>query len=138
MAERDGENVARLTCSPLVSSNSPDSDVSPGTLVPSVRADYFLAESDLDSDRKPRTSPLFAPASADASTTTTLASISEEHQEDYSRQSSNDNSHPVIRSRKSSNASVTFRPPYNPSLPQGNPRKTDNRRLRDSSPSPTR
>jgi hypothetical protein len=41
-------------------------------------------------------------------------------------------------SRKSSTASVSFRPPKDPSLPQGAQRKTDGRRLRASSPSPVR
>ncbi len=138
MAERNADNVARLTCSPSAGKSS-DSDVSPGTQVPSASADYFSTKSDLDGYRKPdKTSQLFAPASTDASTTTTLASISEECQVDHSRQSSYDNGRPPSGSRKSSSASVTFRPLRNPSLPQGNPRKTDNRRLRDSSPSPVR
>ncbi|OIW33371.1 hypothetical protein CONLIGDRAFT_640505 [Coniochaeta ligniaria NRRL 30616] len=41
-------------------------------------------------------------------------------------------------SRKSSVASVSFRPPQDPSLPQGAQRKTDGQRLRASSPEPVR
>ena len=136
MAKANGDNVARLIPSPSVA-KSPDSDVSPGTQAPSVPADYFLVKSGLDDDRKPGGAfvqqPFVpVPASTDASTTATQASNSS------SRQSSNDNGRLQGESRKSSSASVTFRPPRNPSLPQGHPRKTDNRRLRDSSPSPVR
>lgn len=41
-------------------------------------------------------------------------------------------------SRKSSVASVSFRPPQDPSLPQGVQRKTDGQRLRASSPEPVK
>jgi hypothetical protein len=41
-------------------------------------------------------------------------------------------------SRKSSVASVRFRPPLDPRLPQGVQRKTDGQRLRASSPEPVR
>lgn len=41
-------------------------------------------------------------------------------------------------SRKSSTASVTFRQPHNPSLPQGHQRKTDGHRIRASSPTPVK
>ncbi|GAB1320364.1 hypothetical protein MFIFM68171_10574 [Madurella fahalii] len=152
MAETKAEDVARLTSSPPVA-KSPDSDVSPRTQVPLVTADYFSAKSDarretkafpalvskyINGQRLNGRSPPSMAASTDASTTT-LASISEECPVDSSRHSSNDNSErPSAASRKSSTASVTFRPPRNPSLPQGNPRKTDNRRLRESSPSPVR
>lgn len=138
MAEKNADNVARLTPSPSTV-KSPDSDVSPGTIVPSVSVDYFPTQSNLDGDQKPNGAfPPLAAASTDASTATTLASISEECQVSHSRQSSIGNVRPPVGSRKSSSASVTFRPPRNLSLPQGNPRKTDNRRLRDSSPSPIR
>ncbi|KAK4106338.1 hypothetical protein N658DRAFT_15603 [Parathielavia hyrcaniae] len=128
-------NVNESTSSPLAA-KSPDSDVSPGTRTPLVHADYFTAQPFANGNSK-RDGPLrpFARASTDASTTT-LASISEEFQLDSSRQTSNDSGRPTLGHRKSSTPSVTFRPPRNPSLPQGNPRKTDNRRLRESSPSP--
>lgn len=45
---------------------------------------------------------------------------------------------PSAGSRKSSTASVSFRSPSNPSLPQGQQRRTDGRRLRDASPHPVR
>ncbi|KAK4044695.1 hypothetical protein C8A01DRAFT_31194 [Parachaetomium inaequale] len=131
------DHVDRLA-SPPSAAKSPDSDVSPGTIVPSVTTDYFSAESGANGDSRPNGAYRpFASASTDASTTT-LASISEEGQVDSSRQTSNDSSRPSVGHRKSSAASVTFRPPRNPSLPQGHPRKTDNRRLRESSPSPVR
>ena len=41
-------------------------------------------------------------------------------------------------SRRSSVASVTFRPLQDPNLPQGGPRKTDSHRLRAASPEPVR
>ncbi|KAL2201133.1 hypothetical protein P885DRAFT_26532 [Corynascus similis CBS 632.67] len=132
------DNVERLLTSPSPGAKSPDSDVSPGTVVPLVPADYFSANLRVNDDAKVREAPRqFASASTDISTTT-LASISEEDHLESSRQSSNDSSRPSVDHRKSSATSVTFRPPRNPSLPQGHPRKTDNRRLRESSPSPVR
>lgn len=136
---RTTKHVARLT-SPSVA-KSPDLDVSPGTKVPVLPADYFSAKSGADGDSKPNGAsnrPFVAPSIGGASTATTLTSISEEFQLDSSRQSSNDSGRASVGHRKSSSASVTFRPPRNPSLPQGNPRKTDNQRLRQASPSPTR
>jgi hypothetical protein len=132
-------NVARLTTtsSPALS-KSPDSDVSPGTKVPSPPADYFSTSGVNGHLKSNGARPAFVAASTGASTTTTLTSISEEFHLDSSRQSSNDSGRPSDGRRKSSTASVTFRSPRNPSLPQGNPRKTDNRRLRESSPSPVR
>ncbi|KAJ4304267.1 hypothetical protein N0V88_001880 [Collariella sp. IMI 366227] len=129
------DDVARLTSPPSSDAKSPDSDVSPGTKVPAVSAGYFSTESGADGDQKLNGKTItFAPVSTDVSTTT-LTSISEEGRRG-SRQDSNDSDRPFAIQRKSSTASVTFRPPRNPSLPQGNPRKTDNRRLRESSPSP--
>lgn len=140
MAVTNGNHVARLISSPPTAM-SPGSDVSPGTQVSPIPCDYFSAKLGLDGDRKrDGASPPSAAASTDASTVT-LASISEEHQESHvtnSRQSSSDSRRPLMGSRKSSSASVTFRQPRDPSLPQGNPRKTDQRRLRASSPSPVR
>ncbi|AEO57871.1 hypothetical protein MYCTH_2126876 [Thermothelomyces thermophilus ATCC 42464] len=130
------DNVDRLLTSPSAAAKSPDSDGSPGTVTPSVAADYFSANPRANGDSKLREpSRLFASASTDVSTTT-LASISEEDHVEGSRHSSNNSSRPSVEQRKSSSTSVTFRPPRNPSLPQGHPRKTDNRRLRESSPSP--
>lgn len=132
-------NVARLTTTSSPSlSKSPDSDVSPGTKVPSPPADYFSTSGVNGSSKPNGARPAFVAASTGASTTTTLTSISEEFHPDSSRHSSNDSGRPSDGHRKSSAASVTFRSPRNPSLPQGNPRKTDNRRLRESSPSPVR
>ncbi|KAK4152867.1 putative universal stress protein [Chaetomidium leptoderma] len=138
---KTANNVSRLTSS-SPAAKSPDSDVSPGTKVPAVPADYFSTADGANGHSKPnRASPPFVAGSTDASTST-LTSISEEcHLEcqlGNPRQSSNDSSRPSVGHRKSSTASVTFRPPRNPSLPQGNPRNTTNRRLRDASPSPVR
>lgn len=159
MAEPNAEDVVRLTSSPPSANKSPDSDVSPRTQPPpSVPADYFSSKPD-DAGRE-RQAPLPSwvskpssggqrpngrsatsmAASTDASTTT-LASISEEsHVSDWRQSSSNDGREPpsVVSGKSSSTASVKFRPPRNPLLPQGHPRKTDNRRLRESSPSPVR
>jgi hypothetical protein len=132
-------HVAQIT-SPPAAARSPDSDVSPGTQVPSKSADYFSANSGANGHLKPNgVSPQLSAASA-APSMTTLTSISEEDfQVDSSRQSSNDSGCPSDgHHRNSSSASVSFRPPHNPSLPQGHPRKTDKRRLRASSPSPVR
>ncbi|KAL2262123.1 hypothetical protein VTK26DRAFT_2390 [Humicola hyalothermophila] len=135
MAETNGENVARLNSSSSVA-KSPDLDVSPGTQPAPAPSDYFSTKSDPGGSRRDlggTLRPSLVSASTDASGTATQASGS-------SRQSSttDNGAHSLAESRKSSAASVTFRPPRNPSLPQGHPRKTDNRRLRDSSPSPVR
>ncbi|KAL2164323.1 hypothetical protein VTH06DRAFT_3539 [Thermothelomyces fergusii] len=130
------QNVGCLRSSS--SAKSPDSDVSPGTAAPSGAADYFSANPRANGGSKAREpSRLFASASTDVSTTT-LASISEEDHVEGSRYPPNESSRPSVEPKKSSATSVTFRPPRNPSLPQGHPRKTDNRRLRESSPSPVR
>ncbi|KAK4241872.1 hypothetical protein C8A03DRAFT_11899 [Achaetomium macrosporum] len=128
------DNVARLISPPTVA-KSPDSDVSPCTNAPSASADYFTTKDGLNGGGKlAGTSPPLATVSS----TTTLTSISEEFQVDGSRHSSNDSGCSSTGHRKSSAVSVTFRPPLDPSLPQGQPRRMDNRRLRESSPSPVR
>ncbi|KAK4189541.1 hypothetical protein QBC35DRAFT_450168 [Podospora australis] len=161
MAEKPtSKHVTGLnTSSPLAASKSPDSDISPHTKPSSsVTADYFSASS--ASDRPPQVSfasglkasdprvpdaaspPIVGALSSGTSTTTVTSSFgSTEDRTDTlpSRQGSNDSGdRPIIASRKSSTASVTFRPPRNPSLPQGIPRKTDNQRLRHSSPEPVK
>ncbi|KAL2271510.1 hypothetical protein VTJ83DRAFT_881 [Remersonia thermophila] len=137
-------HVARLNSSPAPV-RSPDPDrVSPGTQATSNRDNgYFAAHSGANSTSKSNgLSIRFLPTSSNAPSTTTLASGSDEYQADSSRQSSiNDITRPPLTHASASTASstsVTFRPPRNPSLPQGIPRKTDNRRLRQSSPSPVR
>ncbi|KAH6624714.1 putative universal stress protein [Chaetomium sp. MPI-SDFR-AT-0129] len=129
--------VDRVTPSRSDSAKSLDSDVSPGTKAHAEVAEYFLNKTGPNNDGRRNgggTRP-FASVSTDASTTT-LTSISEEGRADFSRQTSHDGSRDSGGGRKSSTASVTFQPPSHPSLPQGNPRKTDQRRLRASSPSP--
>lgn len=131
--------VDRVTPSRSDSAKSLDSDVSPGTKAHAEVAEYFLnktAPNNNDGRRNGGGTRPFASASTDASTTT-LTSISEEGRADFSRQTSHEGSRDS-GGRKSSTASVTFQPPSHPSLPQGNPRKTDQRRLRASSPSPVR
>ncbi|KAM7223692.1 hypothetical protein V8F06_000708 [Rhypophila decipiens] len=124
---------------------SPDSDISPGTQGPdsSHPADYFSPGS--ISNNSSRVPSVSAPAkthilkpdfqsmldgTSKASSNASLSRSSDDGPDDSGR--------PSTVSRKSSIASVTFRQPRNPSLPQGVPRKTDNQRLRASSPSPVR
>jgi hypothetical protein len=57
---------------------------------------------------------------------------------DEDHRTPDENERPNIISRKSSTASVTFRAPKDPSLPQGRQRRTDAGRLRASSPTPSR
>ncbi|KAH8894872.1 hypothetical protein GQ53DRAFT_762268 [Thozetella sp. PMI_491] len=131
---------------------SPGSDISPRTPVPpSEGADYFSsnagdksklgtnsavtsvgAAKPAEKASSPGGSTTTA-ASAVASTTTDLAQSSR-------RSSKNDNDDsdiPTIDSRKSSVASVRWQT-TNPALPQGDKRRTDAKRLRNSSPSPVR
>jgi len=132
MAE-NGNHVARLAPPATSPAESPTHDVSPGTKVSSgsTAVDYFSIKPTANGGQS-RTSP-------DASTITiTLSSTLQESQENSSRKSSNDSGLPQNGAKRVSGMSVTFRQPRNPSLPQGNPRKTDNRRLRESSPSPVR
>ncbi|KAL1838045.1 hypothetical protein VTJ49DRAFT_3118 [Mycothermus thermophilus] len=136
-------HVTRLNSSPAPAGSPGSDDVSPGTQTISTRDDsYFPANSGANGTKSNGLSLQFLPTSSNAPSTTTLASGSDEYQADSSRQSStNDITRPPLPRASvstASNASVTFRPPRNPSLPQGIPRKTDHRRLRQSSPSPVR
>ena len=135
------------------SSKSPDSDISPRTQDPanSSPVDYFSTGPVADSSArvpsvsvtaktdglKTDTFPPLEGASTGASTTS-VSYTSEDAPNDSQRASQSGSDRPTTGSRKSSIASVSFRQPRNPSLPQGLPRKTDNRRLRESSPSPIR
>ncbi|KAK3997708.1 hypothetical protein QBC44DRAFT_71396 [Cladorrhinum sp. PSN332] len=148
MAGKTTNHVPALnTSSPLAAAKSPDSDVSPHTKLNSDPSDYFSKESPapgVKTDSAPvpgAAAPPIVVASSGASTAgTTITTSSSNSGSDglgKLRQASHDNDErPNVPSRKSSSASVTFRPPRNPSLPQGVPRKTDNRRLRESSPEP--
>lgn len=134
-------------------SKSPGSDISPTTQDPasSPPADYFSAGPVANNSArlpslsvpaklnalKPDThSPLGGASTAASNTSMSLTS--DEIPDDSRRTSQSGSDRPTTGSRKSSVASVSFRQPRNPSLPQGLPRKTDNRRLRESSPSPVR
>lgn len=137
----------------LSKAKSPDSDISPRTQDPATSApvDYFSTGTAADSPArvpsesvfaktdglKPDSLPPLEGASTGASTTS-VSYTSEDVPNDSQRASQSGSDRPTTGSRKSSIASVTFRQPRNPSLPQGQPRKTDNRRLRESSPSPIR
>ena len=129
------------------SAKSPDSDVSPGTRVPSKHVDYFgvpntqnaAAAGSLVRERGPSLDNMALPsgdASTAPSTATTTSLLGQEGANGSRRPSSNGSDRLDTISRKSS--SVSFRPPRNPSLPQGFPRKTNNERLRKASPSPKR
>ncbi|KAK0736877.1 hypothetical protein B0T21DRAFT_286880 [Apiosordaria backusii] len=145
MAGKTAKNVSGLISSPKAA-KSPDSDVSPRTTTTKTPTDYFAAGP--SPKQSPQASPgatipfpPLATASSGASTTTlTSTSNSAEDGLDGLRQGSNASSNrPGVASRKSSTASVTFRPPRNPSLPQGEHRKTDIKtRLREASPEPVK
>ncbi|KAK0646540.1 hypothetical protein B0T16DRAFT_298551, partial [Cercophora newfieldiana] len=129
---------------------SPDSDVSPRSQVaskgyfdPAVTATKREPDGNATAGQDTRLRldvvPSSSASTAASTTTTTSASVAgQDDSTDSRRPSYNDSDHPGVISRKSSSASVQFRQPRNPSLPQGNPRKTDNRRLRESSPSPVK
>lgn len=122
---------------------SPDSDVSPGTKPAPKPTDYFETDpaavhnaASRGANQKLRVdSSLSGGTSTGPSTATSTSTIGLDGSTDSRRPSYNGSDQPVI-SRKSSSASVVFRSPRNPSLPQGLPRKTDNKRLRESSPEP--
>ena len=132
---------ASITFAPAT---SPDSDVSPGTKPAPKPTDYFVthpaAAQNADSrgaNQKLRVdSSLSGGTSTGPSTATSTSTIGLDGSTDSRRPSYNGSDYPLVISRKSSTASVVFRSPRNPSLPQGLPRKTDNKRLRESSPEP--
>lgn len=74
------------------------------------------------------------PSDASSPASSRENAVSPDDNSDSRRSSKNACGLPGVESRKSSVASVSFRQPRNPSLPQGNQRKTDARRLRESSP----
>ncbi|KAK0674355.1 hypothetical protein QBC41DRAFT_213438 [Cercophora samala] len=150
MAGKTFKNVAAGLISSPKAAKSPDSDVSPRTTTTTTTTtktptDYFTANK--SPKQSPQTSPgatipfpALATASSAASTNTlTSTSNSAESGIDDLRQASNASGKRPGVSRKSSTASVTFRPPRNPSLPQGAHRKTDIKtRLREASPEPVK
>jgi hypothetical protein len=138
-------------------SKSPDSQVSPRTQAPAPTSpvDYFSARpdgsqaqkaaradvgmKDKDDGLKSGIGSLIGSPLTGASTTASASTTGDDGAADSRRTSSGSgdgSERPASGSRKSSTASVSFRAPTNPDLPQGHPRKTDNRRLRESSPSP--
>ncbi|KAK0711384.1 hypothetical protein B0H67DRAFT_287361 [Lasiosphaeris hirsuta] len=155
MAEKASSNVNPSSSLPSTA-KSPDSDVSPTSQVVFRTTDYFTTGPVTNRDSPKLVVPTSvakvdvgqrrdaAPPSATNSTapsTTTSASIGGEDGTTDSRRPSHNGEYLDLGhalSRKSSSASVSFRAPRNPSLPQGLPRKTDNQRLRESSPSPIR
>ena len=147
MAEKAAKK-SRKPSLPL-SAKSPDSDISPGTKAPSKNSEYFgKTGSDAKLEREgtrtgqdshPRLEVVPSSNTSTAPSTATSASAAgPDGSTDSRRPSYNDSDRGGALSRKSSSASVSFRQPRNPSLPQGLPRKTDNRRLRESSPSPVK
>ncbi|KAL1864397.1 hypothetical protein VTK73DRAFT_5896 [Phialemonium thermophilum] len=129
--------------------NSNDEDISPKTVVenPQSKAgDYFSSPPPDQApvpgrpDDKRKDPQLLSPwsASSAAGAPPVARPSSGDAEESLSRTSSQSvDGHPS-ESRKSSAASVSFRPPQNPALPQGHQRRTDGKRLRASSPVPVR
>ncbi|KAJ9142516.1 hypothetical protein NKR19_g7203 [Coniochaeta hoffmannii] len=160
--------LKRASAAASSTAKSPDSDVSPRTQAPqsaSQPGDYFSNRRDSTSKKNDGTqgSIKFAPTT----TTSRSAQIYDQNSASFHRGSvaSSNSPGPIAQSpseqtdqgssrrasealsigqadlslsRKSSVASVTFRPPKDPNLPQGAQRKTDGQRLRASSPEPVR
>jgi len=142
MAENKNGKLA--TPSPLAA-RSPDSDISPRTQPTQKAGEYFDAVSPASKQEADSTATgrlridverSSGPSTAPSTTTSVSVGGPDDSATHSRRPSHNDSDRPGVVSRKPSCASVQFRPPRNPSLPQGLPRKTDNRRLRESSPSP--
>ncbi|KAK1826611.1 hypothetical protein QBC39DRAFT_16287 [Podospora conica] len=144
MAGKAPSHVIPASISFAPAAKSPDSDVSPGTKPTPKPSDYFDAQAatahnaaSRGANQKLRVDPsLSGGTSTGPSTATSTSTIGLEGLTDSRRPSYNGSDAPLMISRKSSTASVVFRSPRNPSLPQGLPRKTDNKRLRESSPEP--
>ncbi|OHF03706.1 universal stress protein family [Colletotrichum orchidophilum] len=123
----------------MLSVQSPDSDISPGTPVQptdQTKSDYFSIESQRKDDE------IKANDAEPLSRATTLSSYASPSPLDsatgsFSAESSRTESYGG-RPRGSSTASLSFAPLRNPSLPQGNQKKTDKERIRASSPPPER
>ncbi|KAH7632208.1 hypothetical protein B0T09DRAFT_260473 [Sordaria sp. MPI-SDFR-AT-0083] len=136
--------------SPPSAVKSPDSDVSPRTQNPSKPKDYFSPQLKVHSSDSENTTPAVDYRAATTSPTSGTSasrrvsiasplSLADSFQDESRRTSQSGGSssdRPPVGSRKSSTVSISFQAPRHPSLPQGKPRKTDNRRLRASSPSP--
>ncbi|KAL2881642.1 hypothetical protein SGCOL_002788 [Colletotrichum sp. CLE4] len=133
----------------MLNVQSPDSDVSPKSPMQSsdqTKTDYFSiesssqAQSQSQSQRKDEeTKTNDAEPLSRATTLSSFASPSplESGTGSFSAESSRTESYGG-RPRGSSIASLSFAPPRNPSLPQGNQKKTNKERIRASSPPPER
>ncbi|KAK3340361.1 hypothetical protein B0H65DRAFT_431582 [Neurospora tetraspora] len=129
---------------------SPDSDVSPRTQNSSKPRDYFSPQAKAHSSdsenqtpavdyRAATTSPTSGTSASRRASIVSPLSLADSFQDESRRTSQSGGSssdRPPVGSRKSSAVSISFQAPRHPALPQGKPRKTDNRRLRASSPSP--
>ncbi|KJZ74760.1 hypothetical protein HIM_05877 [Hirsutella minnesotensis 3608] len=131
---------------------SPDSDVSPFTKVAPKQhdssADYFSSASstsrsqdglDQDQDNGAGTTASTAStASRESSITSALprrkSGVSFPSELPRLDHSAGEDTSDGTTGRKSSTSSITFRPPQNPSLPQGRQRRTNHSRIRASSP----
>lgn len=134
---------------------SPDSDVSPSSHPPNADAekpgaDYFVPRipDAAGGDQQPSNAPgpIAGPfvafqqpvTKSNASHTTEGGSLAADSSCVASSRSSEQTSAELASSRKSSVASVSFRQPANPALPQGLQRSTGSYRHRTSSPMPVR
>ncbi|UQC77316.1 uncharacterized protein CLUP02_02783 [Colletotrichum lupini] len=127
----------------MLNVQSPDSDVSPKTPIqPSdqTKTDYFSIESSSQAQSQKKDEETKANDAEPLSRATTLSSFAspstlESATGSFSAESSRTESYGG-RPRGSSIASLSFAPLRNPSLPQGNQKKTNKERIRASSPPP--
>ncbi|KXH37454.1 universal stress protein family [Colletotrichum simmondsii] len=127
----------------MLNVQSPDSDVSPKTPIqPSdqTKTDYFSIESSSQAQSQKKDEEAKANDAEPLSRATTLSSFAspsplESATGSFSAESSRTESYGG-RPRGSSIASLSFAPLRNPSLPQGNQKKTNKERIRASSPPP--
>ncbi|KAJ0304510.1 hypothetical protein COL516b_005866 [Colletotrichum fioriniae] len=127
----------------MLNVQSPDSDVSPKTPIqPSdqTKTDYFSIESSSQAQSQRKDEETKTNDAEPLSRATTLSSFAspsplESATGSFSAESSRTESYGG-RPRGSSIASLSFAPLRNPSLPQGNQKKTNKERIRASSPPP--
>ncbi|KXH65801.1 hypothetical protein CSAL01_11147 [Colletotrichum salicis] len=129
----------------MLNIQSPDSDISPKSpMQPSdqTKTDYFSIESSSQSQSQRKDEETKTNDAEPLSRATTLSSFAspsplESATGSFSAESSRTESYGG-RPRGSSIASLSFAPLRNPSLPQGNQKKTNKERIRASSPPPER
>ncbi|KAK0374959.1 hypothetical protein CLIM01_07684 [Colletotrichum limetticola] len=129
----------------MLNVQSPDSDVSPKTPIQTsdqTKTDYFSIESSSQAQSQKKDEETKANDAEPLSRATTLSSFAspsplESATGSFSAESSRTESYGG-RPRGSSIASLSFAPLRNPSLPQGNQKKTNKERIRASSPPPER